>query len=309
MSRRPSSPVAAGRAAAAGEGSARIERAVDEQQRQLNAAARALATADPSVVHHGRVAARRLRSMLKTFRPLFEPRRARLYRVDLRRFARALGAVREADVRRELVLALVSGEEALRPAERARLEALLDDLCVEARGSLRRHLAEPAWEALRRALQRHAVRGWLVVSPDVGLAQVLELADRSWKRPTRYLENPPDDAVELHELRLALKHCRYALQPLSGIAPEMTVRLMRRLRAAQDTLGEHRDVLLARHWVRLNERRLGRRLTERLAALLDQRERQLRTIAFRRIRRLRPALADWRKATRRLKGRTTARRA
>jgi CHAD domain-containing protein len=227
----------------------------------------------------------------------------------LRSFARALGAAREADVRRDLLLAMAAGDESLRPAERARLEGLLDDLCADARERLRRRLAEPGWEALRVALQRHAASESLLASRDAGLAQVLDLAERSWKRPARHLEEPPDDAVELHELRLALKHCRYALEPLSDVAPTATAQLVRRLRSAQDTLGEHRDVLLASHWVRLNERRLGRRLTTRLAGLLDQREQRLRAAAFRRIRKLRPALADWRKATRRLRGGKTARRA
>ncbi len=90
-------------AEASADGSRRIEEAVREQQRLLAAAA-ALESAGVDDVHRGRVAARRLRSLLKTFRPLLEPRRARLYRVDLRSFARGLAGVREADVRREILM-------------------------------------------------------------------------------------------------------------------------------------------------------------------------------------------------------------
>ena len=80
--------------AAPGAGSTRIQAAVREQQRLLAAAAASLEAAGVEDIHQARVAARRLRSLLKTFRPLLEPRRARLYRVDLRSFARALAAVR-----------------------------------------------------------------------------------------------------------------------------------------------------------------------------------------------------------------------
>jgi len=288
-------------ARAEGEGSVRLAAAVREQQRLLDRAATALDSAGPDVVHQGRVAARRLRSMLKTFRPLLEPRRARLYRIDLRSFARTLGGVREADVRRDLLLELARDDESLGPAGHERLEALLDDLCIEARDSLQRHLREPGWHALQRALGRHAEGDALFVDRDAPLGRVVELANDAWKRPVRLLKARPESAAELHELRLALKHCRYALEPLADVAPKPTHRLIRRLRGAQDTLGEHRDVLLAGHWARLSERRLGRALTSRLMTLLDGRERALRASAIRRIGRLRPALKDWRRATRRVR--------
>src|SRR5512137_967481 len=114
-------------------GSARLEEAIREQQRLLAAAAAALETAGVEDVHRGRVAARRLRSILKTFRPLLEPRRDRLYRADLRSFAQALGAVREADVRRELLVELARADAAITPADRRRLGVLLDDQRITSR--------------------------------------------------------------------------------------------------------------------------------------------------------------------------------
>lgn len=295
--RKPAAPPVA----VAPEGGQRIERAIREQQRLLAAAAAALDAAGMEDVHHGRVAARRLRSMLKTFGPLFEPRRARLYRVDLRSFARSLAGVREADVRRELLLALLGDAEGIDLGERRQLEVLLEDLCIEARESMRRHLREPGWMALRRALERHAASDGLFLGRDADLGRVMRLAKRSWRRPVRLLEGHPATAAELHELRLALKHIRYALEPLADVAPRPTARLVRRLRAAQDRIGEHRDTLLAGHWVRLNERRLGRALTARLAAVLAKDERRLRRQAAASGRKLLPPLEAWRKATRKLR--------
>jgi CHAD domain-containing protein len=301
----PASPSVAAPAA----GSTRIEAAIREQQRLLAAAAAALETAGVEDIHHARVAARRLRSLLKTFRPLLEPRRARLYRVDLRSFARSLAAVREADVRREMLVSMVRREATVTAADRRQLSVLLEDLCIAARDGMRRHLREPGWMALRRALDRHAASDALFVVRDASMARVLTLVDRAWRRPARLLRDEPGSAAELHELRLALKHCRYALEPVADLESRAAARLARRLRAAQDCIGEHRDTLLADHWVRLNERSLGRALTAQLVADLAAQERDLRRRAVNRSRKVLPAWGEWRAATRRLRRGATRDRA
>ena len=122
-------------------GSACLEAAVREQQQRIAAAMASLGSAGVDDVHGARVAARRLRSMLKTFRPLLDERRAQRYRADLRRFARSLGAAREADVRRALLLG-VAEDAQLTAAECRQLTVLLEDACVASREHLRRHLAD-----------------------------------------------------------------------------------------------------------------------------------------------------------------------
>lgn len=288
--------------AAPAAGSTRVEAAIREQQRLLATAAASLETAGVEDIHQSRVAARRLRSLLKTFRPWLEPRRARLYRVDLRSFARALAAVREADVRRDMLVSMVRGNPSVTAADRRQLSVHLEDLCIAARDGLRRHLREPGWMALRRALDRHAASSdALFVVRDASLAGMLTLVDRAWRRPERLLRDEPQSAAELHELRLALKHCRYALEPVADLESRAAARLMRRLRAAQDRIGEHRDTLLADHWARLNERSLGRALTAQLVADLASQERALRRRAVNRSRKVLPAWREWRDATRRLR--------
>jgi CHAD domain-containing protein len=282
------------------DGSRRVEDAIREQQRLLSAAAE-LESAGVEDVHRSRVAARRLRSMLKTFRPLLEPRRARLYRVDLRSFARALAGVREADVRRELLAAVVAHDGTIPPSDRERLAGLLEDACIAARAALHRHQGEPGWAALMKALGRHAAGEGLIVDQGASLARVLGLVAGSWRRSVRLLEGEPETTAELHELRLSLKHCRYALEPVADVAPKATARLVRRLRNAQDCIGEHRDTLLATHWVQSNERLLGREFAARLVIDLERRERRLRHRATRRSRKVLEAWSDWRAATRRFR--------
>ena len=296
--KRPSRPRPVPEAA---EGSRRIEAALREQQRQLRAAAARLPDSGSDDVHDGRVAARRMRSLLKTFRPMLDARCARLMRADLRSFARSLALVREADVRRDLLVELSASDPGLAAEDLQRLATLLDDRCLEARSSLARHVAEPGWAALAAAVQSEAAIADLRIRPDVTLGDLLVRISDSWTAAVRYLESEPSDAAGLHALRLALKHCRYALDPVADVAPDEVGQLLRRLRAAQDGIGEHRDVVLAVHWLSSNESALGGNLTRRLLVLLARRERRLRARAATLASRVLPALRRWRKATRALR--------
>jgi CHAD domain-containing protein len=284
----------------AASGSACLEAAVREQQRRIAAAISALDGASVDDIHGARVAARRLRSMLKTFGPLFDERRARRYRTDLRSFARSLGAAREADVRRALLLDLAA-EADLPAAERRQLAVLLDDACVASREQLRRHLAEPGWAKLCAALQRDAAGDRLFAVRNAGMGELARLAERAWRRPVKLLRRGPTSTAELHELRLAFKHCRYALEPIADLAPKATTRLLRRLRAAQDRIGEHRDALLAEHWAREHERTLGRPVVGRLATGIERREKRLRRQSATRAAKVLEAWRSWRDATRRVR--------
>ena len=283
------------------EGSRRIEAVLREQQRLLRAAAARLPDAGSDDVHDGRVAARRMRSLLKTFRPMLDVRCARLMRADLRSFARSLALVREADVRRDLLVELSGSDPTLAAEELQRLATILDDRCLEARSSLARHVAEPGWAALAAAVQSEAAIADLRIRLDVTLGDVLCCVNDSWTAAVRRLESEPTDTAGLHALRLALKHGRYALEPVADVAPDEVSQLLRRLRAAQEGIGEHRDVVLAGHWVSSNESALGGNLTRHLVVLLARRERRLRARAATLARRVLPAVRRWRKATRALR--------
>ena len=285
----------------AAEGSRRIEAALREQQRQLRAAAASLPDLDSDDVHDGRVAARRMRSLLKTFRPMLDVRCARLMRADLRSFARSLALVREADVRRDLLVELSQNDPGLAVEDSRRLVIMLDDRCLEARSSLARHVAEPRYAALTAAVQSEAAMADLRIRPDMTLGDVLQYVNDSWGTATRRLEKEPTDTAGLHALRLALKHCRYALETVPDVAAGEVRELLRRLRAAQEGIGEHRDLVLAGHWLSSNGSELGGNLTRRLLADVGRREKRLRVQAARRSHRVLPAVRRWQKATRALR--------
>jgi CHAD domain-containing protein len=283
------------------EGARRIEAALHGQQRQLGATALRAVTGDGAAVHDSRVAARRLRSLLKTLRPLLDDQQSRRMRAELREFASSLGAVREADVRRDLLTALIEGEPALTRVERRRLDTRLGETRQAASDELRLLAAAPAWERRLRSLQSAAALGRLRIRRDTTLASLLARVDDSWKPAVRLMKREPTEAAELHDLRLSLKHCRYALEPVADLEPAAARRLLRRLRAAQDRIGDHRDTVLAEQWVAANAPLLGEPLADRLQRLLQRRARRLRRQAASRARKVLPAYAEWRKATRALR--------
>jgi CHAD domain-containing protein len=215
---------------------------------------------DAEAVHDMRVAARRLRSTLRTFRPLLDRDRTEPLRAELRWLGRLLGAARDGDVLAERLLAtvgeeppeLVVGPVAARIRQRlagesaqartgllagldsaryadllAALDAVVDDPYVSRPG--RRRLRRLARRALRRA------DGMLDEAGPVAAAQVPAGTDRDSR---------------LHEARKAYKRARYAAEAVTALAPRPARRLVKRLKRLQDTLGEHQDTVVARGLLR-----------------------------------------------------------
>ena len=282
-----------------GAGSRHVADALARQQQRLAEIIPRLAEIRPEDVHDGRVAARRLRSLLKTYRPMLDQRRARLYRLDLRSFARALGAVREADVLAELVVNVANGDAAVRPTARARVSRLAERERAAARAALAERLEGPEWRALGRALLRQGTDPRLLAENGAGLGQALERVDRPFRKALRLLGKKPSDADALHRLRLAFKHCRYGLESVCDVAPVEAGRLLRSLRRVQDSIGSHRDTVLARQWIELNRAQLGTRLARRLDQLLATRDAELLVESVKRSRKVRSAHQRWWSACRR----------
>lgn len=218
-----------------------------------------VAAEEPEGVHDLRVALRRTRSLLRSFRPLLvgECREeAERLREESRWAGGVLGPARDAEVMHErlgVMLAdqpveLVLGGVAGRLADRAREDAnaggqrivdlradprhgrLLDDLDVFA---ARRPFADADDDAVYKRLRDE----WRRLRRTAAAAE--EHAARS-----------PAAETALHETRKAAKRARYAVEaalPLLGAKAARTAALAE---AVQDALGAHRDTLLARELLR-----------------------------------------------------------
>jgi CHAD domain-containing protein len=210
-----------------------------------------------TAVHRARVAVRRLRSDLRTFRPVLDPVWTATLRERVRWLGDALAAARDADVflerlqrqaarlpdvdrdRKELVLNLVRGVrsaayrqlgEVLR---RPRYAFVLADLLEAARA--------PAFNERAAARARDAAT---------------DLLDEAWcnvRRVVRERSRPATDA-ELHRIRIAAKRLRYAADAFVPVYGARAARFAQRVAVLQAVLGEHRD---ASNACRLLRRNLG----------------------------------------------------
>lgn len=208
--------------------------------------------AGPEGVHQLRVAARRLRSCLRTFRPMRDGQALRDLDSGLRDLARALGEAREWDV----FLGGLGAELAARLGPDQRWEQLLRAAArrrLEAYGRLRGVLEGEAFHALVwRAARLAALREWQ--APDAAAAEaplhaqaaaLLARRRRKLLRRGRAIETLDDDA--LHELRLDAKRLRYVAELFAPLWPGKPARrFLRRLSALQEALGLSNDAVTAR---------------------------------------------------------------
>jgi CHAD domain-containing protein len=225
-------------------------------------------TGDAHAVHRMRVATRRLRSVLATYRPLLDRTRTDPVRAELRWLADALGGVRDNDVLEarlqealaelppdlvsDTVAARIDEEMAARRRE-ARgklLDALDDRRYVRLLDSLEElagdpprsgRAARPATTELSRLAARAVRRVQLSASAAAGAPGAVDVVAA--------VDGPgaaPGLSELLHVVRKDAKRARYAAEAAEPVAGKKATRLARRMRAVQDVLGEHHDSVVAR---------------------------------------------------------------
>ena len=209
-------------------------------------------------VHQMRVATRRLRSALATFRPLFTPDATTALRAELAWLAAVLGAARDAEVLRDLLTAeLTALPEHLRHGPIAeRITTDLDQAYRTAHAHAVGELDGPRYLALLSALDA------FVADPPFARParrradrQIPALIHRAAARVKRELDaaraEPDLDARELrsHEVRKAAKRARYAAEAVTSLLGAHAKALAKHMRTVQETLGSHQDALLARQWL------------------------------------------------------------
>lgn len=200
---------------------------------------------DEDAVHDMRVAIRRLRSMLRSFRGMWERERVDALRGELKWLADKLGPVRDGQV----MVARLAG------AVRAEPRQLVVGP-VEAR--IQQHLGHDtsdAMERVRGALDGDRYAGLLAevdamvgAAADRGDGWVRKRVRKAVRRADRMLDgaDATDDHerdVQLHEARKAYKRARYAAEPLDRKPAQ---RLAKQLKALQDVLGVHQDTVVTR---------------------------------------------------------------
>lgn len=207
----------------------------------------ALNSDDIEGVHQMRVATRRLRSALRDFAPLMRRRPMKKMKRDLKRVADALGAARDEDVAivalerlqseakdeqvKTGVEKLIAERRATR--ERAQLD-LMEKLAVTAIDDLQTRFTAAIAEATKRKKSARVVS-----FNEAGRAAVSESL-REFCDLSRSLYEP-FNIEELHELRIAAKRLRYAIELFTACWGKAIAPFAAEIAEMQSFLGEVHD--------------------------------------------------------------------
>ena len=203
----------------------------------------------PDSVHKMRVAMRRLRSAMATFRPLLDREVSEPLRDELKWVSHVLGDARDAEVMHQRLQALVTAEPVelvlggvvrridaelgrrYREARDRSLDALCSDRYLALIDSLDAFVNNPPWtddavEPVKDVLPRRMHKDWKRLRRRVDAAEAA---------------SKPDRDVRLHEARKAAKRARYAAESLEPVYGKPAKRFARAAKKVQSALGEHQD--------------------------------------------------------------------
>jgi CHAD domain-containing protein len=239
----------------------RDSRAGDVVLGYLRIHARALRTLEPEVragefdaVHQMRVATRRLRATLRTYRQVISRTDSEHLADELQWLGRALGQARDGEVlcaHLQDTLRPVPPELLIGPVV-ARVQGHYAPRRAAARTDLLAALDSPRYHRLLAELDRVAAgppRGPRAGAParDV-LPAAVRRAYRQAKRRMRTARHTPAGPardVALHQARKSARRARYAAEAATPAAGQQARRFARQMKRVQSVLGDHHDAVLA----------------------------------------------------------------
>lgn len=223
---------------------------------------RALVAQDPLVreggqedaVHDMRIAIRRLRSALATYRPLIDPDVAARLRTELQWLGSALGTSRDIQVIKERLDHLVGTEQpalVIGPVK-SRIDAQLGEDFATARDGGLEALDSTRYFDLLDTLDAFVAAPPLTQlagrSAERMIPRLIERESRRLRRAVRAANaaNGERRAVALHEVRKSAKRLRYAAELARPVRRKPADRLAAAAENLQTILGEHQDSVVAR---------------------------------------------------------------
>lgn len=228
---------------------------LNEQVARLKQEDLRLRTGDADGVHEMRIAARRLRSVLATYRPVLAPGSAEELRADLKWLGGVLAPARDAQVQRKRLGELVSSQ----PADLvlgAVAQRIDDELGARFRsGHSEAELALTGKRYFRLLDQLDAFTSAPPFSEAAdqpvrrGVPRLLQADLKRVRKRHRAVEDAADQhARDLahHEVRKAAKRLRYAAETARPVFGKRAKRLGTRAKRIQQVLGEHQDTVVAR---------------------------------------------------------------
>jgi CHAD domain-containing protein len=213
----------------------------------------------PDAVHQMRVAARRLRSALATFRPLLDRTVTDPVRDELKWLGTVLSDVRDAEVLHGRLDAMIAAEypEAVRGGAQQRIERELEAQHAAARVRANAAMESPRYFALLERLDELAASPpWTAAASGRARDVLPGAVRRDWKRLRRRVavaertSDRAERALRLHEARKAAKRARYAAETAAAVYAREATGFVKGTKRMQTVLGEHHDSVVAQSWLR-----------------------------------------------------------
>ena len=196
----------------------------------------------PEAIHQFRVALRRLRTALITYRSFLDRDITDPIGLELKWLGGRLSLARDAEVQADRLSPL--GDEIAR--ELARRYRLAHDHAVEA-------LDTERYSALLVVLMEVGASPPWTPDAQAPISEVIpQQLEKDWKRiaarveAARLIEDEAVRAEHLHDVRKAAKRARYAAEPLVPLGSETARRTTMNTKRIQALLGEHQDTFAAR---------------------------------------------------------------
>jgi CHAD domain-containing protein len=210
--------------------------------------------ADPEGVHQARVATRRLRSDLRTFRSALTVDWVAGLREELGWLGGELGEARDADV----LLGRLTDRTAGLPQASAdgakRVIAALATRRTEAHGAVMQALVSDRYlDLLDRLIAAAQAPALVEDQRDRPAGKALPpIVRRDWRQLEKKVSSlgkqPADE--DLHMVRILAKRCRYAAEACAPTLGKRTHKLAEAAKNLQDVLGELNDAVVAERWLR-----------------------------------------------------------
>ncbi|MFC4785144.1 CYTH and CHAD domain-containing protein [Nocardioides sp. MAHUQ-72] len=203
-------------------------------------------------VHQARIACRRLRVALATFRPLVDRGVTDPLRDELRWFGRQLAEPRDVTVVRQRLQELLDQEPRalVRGPARRRLRTTYDVRGRAARDRVEELLVSDRYLALLDNLEALVREPPLTASARRPASKELRARVlRDWERLDRQVEDilgGHDDDVAWHQARKDAKRFRYAAETLRPVWPKDARRLVKSAKTLTTHLGERQDTVVSR---------------------------------------------------------------
>jgi len=213
----------------------------------------------PDSVHAMRVACRRMRSTMQSFRTVLDRDRTYTLVAELRWLAGQLGGARDFEVQEQRIGAAVDAlppELAMGPvaaevtrffarrradAGRTAEEALDSDRYLTLLDAIDALLADPPLTSAADAPARDLL--------PAALARTVKRTHRT-RRAADAQQSGPERYEHLHEMRKSAKRLRYAAEAIRPLRAGKAKRLVKQVKAVQELLGEHQDSAVARGLLR-----------------------------------------------------------